>query len=854
MSLFAKIRGTIETIFQLGLGGPQLKGNGGAIEARNANDSGFAIVRAADPVGPNDVVNLEYASIYDIAVPTLAALRMTPPPGTFGLAYLRGFRTPNDGGEGQWIWNPTDTRADNTATIVQVTGVAVGRWNRSFNGVWSIKWFGAYGDGTTIDTTYLQLALDTVPGGQSLFFPPGVYLTRPLVWTESATLTATPSFNYLSNPLTARLEMVNAPNEICGPILILGTSAPTETISQVGNIWVFPSLNDNPRPIADFSETLCGSINGFGAVVGSTQPKSGFTFECFIDLQNVSIGAFQFVTMAASSGGKGQVEYSGQFSKSFQLAFDQNKKVNAVLVTTGGTLAITSTNAFPASGLTHLAVTYDGHGDGIHGTLRVFINGVLDPTTSQVPAGSTILQQPYEDFTIGQYMSGQYPLGVNESNIASGGGGAILIGNPVVSSNAKYTATFTPPTHEVTVADGSNYCTQIAMSFNPSLITLGGGWILAQTSCMPNTTSPAGSPVAVNIAHTEAATTTLQGALIENLWFHAVGGRSDVCVYGVGDIYTTMRYCTFGVYGNCATFIGGWGQKFFQCSFDAAPPETGIRSQFWCVGFYENNGSALNRMSNCEIAGGNYNLLTRNGGFFDGNFIVGSAIYGNLWASGDPRELAQLTCINNKVDDEGTPTVDFGALIFGMANAFLAGNFWAGYGNSSCPFYQFGYNGSVNIADDFSQVNPASNGIAQQLVPPVGPTRSTDPMPITFTVTTRVSRTGAPITVPIVDPNFGGDFLVPQWTMWGTATVTFPADADYTLVSDAILYGNIVIDGPLTTPRNLIYGWRTKRRVVAKNNTTQPVTIIGTTGTGVTIAPGATEWVQDDGTNWVQLL
>jgi len=58
MSFYEKIRGTIETIFQIGLGGPQLKANGGTIEARNATDTAFAIERVANAVAPNDAVNL----------------------------------------------------------------------------------------------------------------------------------------------------------------------------------------------------------------------------------------------------------------------------------------------------------------------------------------------------------------------------------------------------------------------------------------------------------------------------------------------------------------------------------------------------------------------------------------------------------------------------------------------------------------------------------------------------------------------------------------------------------------------------------------------------------------------------
>lgn len=61
MSLFSKIRGTIETIFQLGLGGPQLKANAGNVEARNSADAAFVIVRGATPVAANDLVTKAYA-------------------------------------------------------------------------------------------------------------------------------------------------------------------------------------------------------------------------------------------------------------------------------------------------------------------------------------------------------------------------------------------------------------------------------------------------------------------------------------------------------------------------------------------------------------------------------------------------------------------------------------------------------------------------------------------------------------------------------------------------------------------------------------------------------------------------
>jgi len=60
MSLLSKIRGTIETIFQIGLAGPQVKNNAGAVELRNSADTGFAIARAASPVGANDLATKQY--------------------------------------------------------------------------------------------------------------------------------------------------------------------------------------------------------------------------------------------------------------------------------------------------------------------------------------------------------------------------------------------------------------------------------------------------------------------------------------------------------------------------------------------------------------------------------------------------------------------------------------------------------------------------------------------------------------------------------------------------------------------------------------------------------------------------
>jgi hypothetical protein len=57
---FDKLRGTSETTWQVGLGGPNLNANGTALEAKNAANSALAIMRGATPVGDTDLANKQY--------------------------------------------------------------------------------------------------------------------------------------------------------------------------------------------------------------------------------------------------------------------------------------------------------------------------------------------------------------------------------------------------------------------------------------------------------------------------------------------------------------------------------------------------------------------------------------------------------------------------------------------------------------------------------------------------------------------------------------------------------------------------------------------------------------------------
>lgn len=76
------------------------------------------------------------------------------------LAYILGYYTEGDGGEGHFWYDASDTTSsDNGGTII--VDASGRRWKRNLNGMpVTFKQFGAVGDGTTDDSTKLQACID----------------------------------------------------------------------------------------------------------------------------------------------------------------------------------------------------------------------------------------------------------------------------------------------------------------------------------------------------------------------------------------------------------------------------------------------------------------------------------------------------------------------------------------------------------------------------------------------------------------------------------------------------------------------------------------------------------------------
>lgn len=113
----------------------------------------------------DDVAN-QASTVYDTIGTSSAPgeLRLGGEGAEGSIAHAKGFWSANDGGGGLFSWVVDATPpSDNGGTIIIPQGVTTGYWQRLFDGKhYDVRWFGARGDGTTDDTTYLQLTADAI--------------------------------------------------------------------------------------------------------------------------------------------------------------------------------------------------------------------------------------------------------------------------------------------------------------------------------------------------------------------------------------------------------------------------------------------------------------------------------------------------------------------------------------------------------------------------------------------------------------------------------------------------------------------------------------------------------------------
>jgi hypothetical protein len=136
------------------------------------------LILAGDPSQSLEAATKQYVDgrIAIFPLSTIAALRANTV--LTGSVWVRGFRADADGGEGMFVYASSDTTStDNGGTII--VDASSRRWYREKESQpYSVRWFGAYGNGANDDTAAINACIAAaVASGRAAYFPAGTYNT-----------------------------------------------------------------------------------------------------------------------------------------------------------------------------------------------------------------------------------------------------------------------------------------------------------------------------------------------------------------------------------------------------------------------------------------------------------------------------------------------------------------------------------------------------------------------------------------------------------------------------------------------------------------------------------------------------
>lgn len=240
--VFSKLLGTIKTFFQIGgTGAPGFNATGGALEARNAANSAYAVMRGAAPVGDNDLTTKAYVD------------KVANKPIPVSLQFNGNNPLPNNSATEQW-YVVTTTGAN--ATIGQIL------WDDG-SGAGTVTVIPAATGNTIVTTTSFS-------GGTISLAANQIY-----VWTGSAWLDIAPSVAGVAYMI--RLPITNA-------------AAQSSATSMLANSVVYRALLDVTTPYsggATIQLGITGTANMF-MDTGDSTPTVAAQYELE---QDTAIGA-----------------------------------------------------------------------------------------------------------------------------------------------------------------------------------------------------------------------------------------------------------------------------------------------------------------------------------------------------------------------------------------------------------------------------------------------------------------------------------------------------------------------------------------------------------------------------------
>jgi parallel beta-helix repeat protein len=111
-------------------------------------------------------------------IDTINDLASITPAVTGAVAVVGDYYEENDGGGGIFIGDRDSTATIDHGTVVRSSAGARGRWVRQSDKTFSVRWFGAKGDGIADDTFAFQQVISSVTaaGGGVIYVPEGTYI------------------------------------------------------------------------------------------------------------------------------------------------------------------------------------------------------------------------------------------------------------------------------------------------------------------------------------------------------------------------------------------------------------------------------------------------------------------------------------------------------------------------------------------------------------------------------------------------------------------------------------------------------------------------------------------------------
>ncbi len=222
---------------------------------------------------------------------------------------------PFPSGGGEFVWDELSTEAPIYGILVQVTGVATGRWKRTYDGAVEVSWLGAIPDGLTECSNAVQTAFDNY---ESVHFGPGDWLME---FANSHSVIYTPTLITCGAYITATQKCRN----------LTGEGAATNIIAKTGTIYNAIISIYNVSDLSVTNLRFDGLYDNSGAAFASARIGVRFQSMQYSIVDNISAKDFSYHCLAFYGGSDLVAEPSCNHNEISNLVLDNGGQTTLLL-------------------------------------------------------------------------------------------------------------------------------------------------------------------------------------------------------------------------------------------------------------------------------------------------------------------------------------------------------------------------------------------------------------------------------------------------------------------------------------------------------------------------------------------